>query len=94
MMAILSKHIVCCLESVQSISKREEIKNWCAKGGKTLIDLSFDEMENFCGNIIQLTNSEGETILVMSKRAKESYKQQEWFKDYDHVVAPDLATIE
>jgi len=51
-------------------------------------------MNNFCGNIIQLSNHKGESVILMSERARRSYSNTEWMKSYNHIVSADLSTIE
>ena len=51
-------------------------------------------MNNFCGNIIQLSNHKGESVIVMSERARRSYSNVDWMKQYNHIVSADLTTIE
>ena len=54
MLADLDKHLVCCMDSIQDKNARVDIVEACKRNGKELVEISFDEMENFCGNIIQL----------------------------------------
>lgn len=42
----------------------------CRNTGKELVELSFTEIENFCGNIFQLSNDKNESVLLMSDRAR------------------------
>ena len=51
-------------------------------------------MNNFCGNVIQLTNENNESVVVMSDRALASYSDSKWMDKYDHIVNADLETIE
>lgn len=72
MMALGEDFVVLCTES---IPKREELDELLAKlesTGKELIDITFDQMEAFAGNMLQVRNSAGETFLVMSQTAYDS----------------------
>jgi len=55
-LADLEKHLICCMESITRKIDRENIIHTCKETGKELIEIDFKEMENFCGNIIQLEN--------------------------------------
>ena len=52
MVADLDRHLVCCMDSIQSKHDRMAIEEICVDTEKELVNISFDEMENFCGNII------------------------------------------
>ena len=54
---------------MQSISRqidRDAIKEICRESGKEIIDIDYTEMENFCGNVIQLSNQKNESVVLMS----------------------------
>ena len=52
---------------------KDEIRECARETKKQLINLTHDEMNNFCGNIIQLSNHKGESVVLMSERARRSY---------------------
>ena len=55
-LAILDKHAVCCTESIKSLQERKKVIKELTEGGRALIDLSYEEMKEMCGNMIQLKN--------------------------------------
>ena len=59
--------------------------------------MSYDEVENFCGNMLMVSNEAEAPVLVMSKRAKESLSPSNRTileESYKNIVAPDLEVIE
>lgn len=52
--AILDKHVVMCLESIHDDAQRAKVEKSIIKGGREIIDISYDEVDNFCGNMIML----------------------------------------
>ena len=52
--AVFDKHIVICLESIHDDKERIMIENTIVRSGKDIIDLSYDEVNSFCGNMMML----------------------------------------
>lgn len=96
MMAILEHHAVICLNSITNHKDREMVKA-CLEENRKIIDLSHRQVEQFCGNIINVKNSEDKTVLLMSSTAKKAYskRQIETFnKHYPIILAPKINVIE
>jgi hypothetical protein len=66
------------------------------ESGKEVIDISFNQMNHFAGNMLQVHNTEGEKILVMSAQAWQSLNeiQQQKLESYNQVLYSELDTIE
>ena len=64
--------------------------------GKTIVEISFDQMNHFAGNMLELRNKKGEPCLVMSLTAYESLsdKQIDFLKSKMKLITPDLDCIE
>jgi hypothetical protein len=99
--ALLDKHAIVCLDAIKlnqsdqaSKSQIDLINQTLLETDKTLVPITMEEMENFCGNCIQLSNSKGESVVLMSERARKSFKQTDWMSDYKHIVSVDIETIE
>lgn len=94
--AVLSKHVILCLSTVRDPVEREQLKQAVKKSGKKLIDISYKEMTNMCGNVIQVINKKGEDCVVMSERAYQGFSQKhkdELERSYTLVHSP-IPTIE
>ncbi len=76
-------------------ARRQEIIERLTAGGKTVIDLSFEQIADFAGNALELTGSNGR-ILAMSTRARESLRpdQIEVIERSAKIVAVPVPTIE
>jgi hypothetical protein len=72
MMALGEDFVVLCTESIPKREELDELLDKLESTGKELIDITFDQMEAFAGNMLQVRNSAGETILVMSQTAYDS----------------------
>jgi hypothetical protein len=69
MLAIGSRFALICSESITSHAERKQVLQQLSKTGKDVIDFSYSQMESFCCNAIELCNSDGERITVLSKTA-------------------------
>lgn len=69
MMCVGSRFILVCLDSIPLEEEKKKVRESIARGGKTLIPISLDEMNEFAGNMLELQTAEGKALLVMSGRA-------------------------
>jgi hypothetical protein len=51
-LAVLERHLLCCLDAVTKQIYKDEIIECAKETQKELINLTHEEMNNFCGNII------------------------------------------
>ncbi|MFD2162966.1 citrulline utilization hydrolase CtlX [Paradesertivirga mongoliensis] len=96
MMCIGDLFAVICLESITNADERERISNLLLASGKEIIDISYEQMRKFAGNMLHLTNSKGQSLLVMSRQAHLSLSatQQHIIDRYCKIVSSPLYTIE
>ena len=81
-MCVATNFIVICLESIRSKEERLLIINTAKKTNKIIIDISFEQVTHFCGNVIEIKNNKNEKLLAMSKNA------------YNHFTNAQLKIIE
>jgi len=95
MMAMLKDHAVVCLSSIKDLNERIKVKALLEEN-RRIIDISFQEMENFCGNVINVRNKSDETVLIMSRSAQKGFskKSMQSLKKSYKIIAPDVYTIE
>jgi hypothetical protein len=72
MMSVGTKLAVVCLESVSDLGERNALRARLESSGKQILALSFDQLESFAGNMLEVHNSAGEPVLVMSRTAWQS----------------------
>jgi len=96
MMSMGDTFVVICLESVKDALEKKTLLNHFADSGKTIVEISYDQMEQMAGNMIQLKNRNGENIQVMSEQAFHSLndKQLTSLLMDNKIVYSDLTTIE
>ncbi|HTN21609.1 MAG TPA: arginine deiminase-related protein [Pelobium sp.] len=96
MMCVAEKFVVICLESISDLTKRNELITNFTKTGKEIIEISFAQMNNFAGNMLEVKNTLNQTFLVMSKSAKDSLSafQIAQINKYAEILASPIPTIE
>lgn len=96
LMCIGKKYIVSCMEAIKDKAEREKFESLTKKFGKEIVDITYDQMNSFAGNMIELMSKNGESLLIMSERAKNSLRkdQIEALEKYSKIIAADLTTIE
>jgi len=82
------------MDTIKEKEAQKQIETLCKQNGKELVNISFEEMGNFCGNILCLSNQKGESVVVMSERARQNFKNPKFMDSYEHIVSHDLKTIE
>ena len=96
MMCVAVDYVVICLASIDDNNQKKNISDYIKNSGKELIEISEKQVENFAGNMLELENKEGESILVMSKSAEDSLNenQKNTITKYSRIVSCDINTIE
>ena len=77
MMALGEDFVVLCKESIQNPDELKELVSVLERTGKEIIDITYDQMESFAGNMLQVRTEGGDTLLVMSKTAYDSLTTQQ-----------------
>lgn len=96
MMALGEDFVVLCKDSIKSSDELEELEQKLAETGKEIVDISFDQMEAFAGNMLQVRNDTGQTFLVMSQTAYDSLEeaQVQALSAKTTLLPIDISTIE
>lgn len=76
-------------------ARREEVIERLSAHGRTVIDLSFEQISEFAGNAFEMTGTSGR-ILAMSTRAEECLtpEQREIIESSCRIVAVDVSAVE
>lgn len=96
MMCVADKYVVICLESIPSDTEREDLISSITGSGKEIIPISFEQMNRFAGNMLQVQNEKGEKLLVMSSAAYCSLtaEQVQKLSAFNRIIHSPLASIE
>lgn len=69
MMSVGSRLAVVCLQALGDVRERAYLEAQLRSSGKEILALSWDQLESFAGNMLEVHNRDGEPILVMSRSA-------------------------
>ncbi|MEO6849584.1 MAG: arginine deiminase-related protein, partial [Mucilaginibacter sp.] len=96
LMCIGSKFAVICVDSITDDSEKNSVTAILKLSHKDIIDISFAQMNQFAGNMLEIKNKAGESLIVMSQSAYLSLTSQQKDKlgKYGKLVYADINTIE
>jgi hypothetical protein len=96
MMCVGTKFVVLCLESIKSHEEQNKLLASFQKTNHQVITISIKQMNCFAGNMLEVSNTDGEIFLVMSSQALASLNQPQikQLKKYCTILAPTISTIE
>lgn len=95
-MSIGENYAVICLDSIENTIERNMINQALKQTGKTIIDITLNQMNLFCGNIFEVRNDNDELITLCSKTAFDAFtpNQRAQIEQTSKLVYCDIPTIE
>lgn len=95
LMCMGEEFVLICLDAIPEKEKVGVIKSF-QENQKEIIDIDFNQLINFCGNMLQIKNRKGENLLVMSEAAFQALniEQIQTLEKYNTLVHTSLSTIE
>lgn len=96
MMCIGDRFAVICLDSIKDPEEKLKVTISLKGAGKEIIEISLEQMNKFAGNMLQLSNSKNESLLVMSEQAFLSLTAEQIaaLEQYSRIIYAPLYTIE
>lgn len=96
MMALGIDFVIICLESIRALEEQKALLKIFQETGKTVFEISMQQVRAFAGNMLQVKNKHEETFLVMSQTALESLQQSqvEDLRRHTHLLSASIPTIE
>ena len=96
MMSLGEKFAVICLDAITDLSEKENVIRQLIELDKEIIAISLSQMHAFCGNILQLKNTEGKFKIAMSAAAKAAFSESQLtqLKKHGELIVVDIPTIE
>ncbi len=95
MMCVGTEFAAVCAEAIEP-ARRSAVLNLLEKTGHRLIDLTFDQMHSFAGNMLELRTRSGDSVIAMSDTARRSLTavQIEALEAYGRIISVPIPTIE
>lgn len=96
MMAMGDRFVIICMDTVQDDADRKKLIKTFKKTNKEIIEISMAQMLSFAGNMLQVSNREGKTFLVMSEQAFDSLDDSQItrIERHTHILHAPIHTIE
>lgn len=96
MMAMGEDFVVICLDSIPDKKERKAVVDSFKKAGKKIVEISFEQMNAFAGNMLQILGANKQPILVMSTQAFESLSEEQitLLEKYTPLLHSSINTIE
>lgn len=94
-MCLASKYAVICAESIKP-DQRFDVIRTLEETGHEVVEITMDQMYAFAGNMLEVLDSEGKSILVMSQTAFDSLSegQIQSLSKYSAIQTVSIPTIE
>ncbi len=96
LMCVGERFAVLCGASIRDQARRTAVCRILEDSGHELIDIGFEQLAAFAGNMLELRSTGGDALVVLSARALESLtrEQRERVEKYAQLVAVPIPTIE
>jgi len=96
MMTITKTFAIICLESISNPLERNIIKGVIKESGKTVIEISFDQLNNFSANSLEVFNTDNESLFILSSTAETSLttEQKSIITKTSKIVTVNIPIIE
>ncbi len=95
-MTLGSEFAVICMECIQNEDEKETVHETLRSTGKTVIEISFDQVRQFAGNMLEVRDHAGQAKIVLSESAYNalSIKQLETLASFGKLIRIPVPTIE
>lgn len=95
-MSVGTSWAIVCWAAIKNAEERRQVMESLLNTGHRIIDISVDQLRHFCGNVLELTNKNGQKLLVCSISARDSLSaQQRQAIEHDtEIIAASIPTIE
>ena len=96
MMCVADRYVVICLDAITNPQEKLMVAECITGTGKKIIPISINQMNSFAGNMLEVKNKIGETLIVMSESAFKSLNtnQKTSLEKYGKLVHAEIGTIE
>jgi hypothetical protein len=96
MMSVGERFAVVCLDAVSNEIDRHMIIHELTSTGHEIVEISFEQMNCFAGNMLEVLDRNGNHVLIMSSTAYSSLNRAQTasLEKFAKIVTPDVSIIE
>lgn len=96
MMSVGKQFAVICFDSIPDPIEREMVRQSLVETGKEIIEISLTQMNNFAGNILEIEDTNRNSIIAMSQTARNSFTNDQIIilERFGEIVSADISNIE
>lgn len=96
MMCIAKHFAVVCLDCIDDKKERKNVAQHLKEDNKELIEITEEQVNQFAGNMLEVFDANGKSVIVMSQSAYESLTdtQKTRIEKYSTILSSSLTTIE
>lgn len=95
-LSIQSSTAVLCSETIKDETECQKVLQALAESGRKVVEITQNQMEKFCGNVLEVCNRRGKRFLILSLTALENLtaEQRRLLSIDKEIVAISIPTIE
>ncbi|AMP90764.1 TPA: hypothetical protein F7Z80_13245 [Legionella pneumophila] len=95
-MSLGKYYAIICLASITDAQQKTIVSQSFKETGKAIIDISWNQVQHMCGNVLELYNKNDESLLILSEQAKRhfTHEQLRILQQYSKLISTDIPTIE
>lgn len=96
MLSIGRNFAIICLDALQDDAEQETILENLVISGRKIVSISFEQMNRFVGNIVEVETTHGESLILMSENAFQSLLpgQIDAISQFSEILRVKIDTIE
>ena len=95
-MCVGEKLAVICLDTIKNSAEKKLVSKNLRETNHEIVEISFEQMNSFAGNMLEVRSRQGKSFLLMSGAARKSLNKSQIRKIEKHarILSSDIATIE
>lgn len=96
MMSIAKEYVIICLNAIKDTREKEVLIKRVRESGREVVDINFEQLAHFAGNVLELESNLGHSKLILSNTAMAALRAKELkvITKYSTLVNVDIPSIE
>ncbi len=96
MMSVGDRLAVVCSRAISDPEQRSAVLSSLEQSGRQVVDIDYDQLERFAGNMLELRAADGATVMAMSRQALDALTptQRSTIEAADRIAVADIGDIE